>query len=331
MTIQITIIGLGQIGASIGLALKDHKELVRRVGHDRQAAVARQAEKMGAVDQVSLNLPASIRQADLVLLTEPVDELLETLKVIADELREGAVVMDTAPVKANLIAQAVRLLPPERHYISLLPAINPAYLLDPSAGPESARADLFKGGLIFIAEPANANPEAIKLAGDLTNLLGASPLFADAAEVDGLAAAAILLPALIAAAVVNATIPQPGWREARKLAGGDYARVSAPMQDLASPAGLAKALALNPENAVRLLDDATTALADLRQAIQRGDETTLQSLLEGAHDLREEWWKQRASADWQAEENPQPRQSSGDIFSRLAGLRRGSSGDSRKR
>lgn len=329
MTIQITIIGLGQIGASIGLALKAHKELVRRVGHDRQAAVARQAEKMGAVDQVSLNLPSSIRQADLVLLTEPVDQLLETLKIIASDLREGAVVMDTAPVKANLIVEATRILPPERHYISLLPAINPAYLLDPAAGPEAAHADLFKGGLILVAHPVNANPEAIKLAGDLTNLLGASPLFTDAAEADGLTAAAILLPQLAAAALVNATISQPGWREARKLAGAEYTRVSSLLQDPASPSGLAKALALNPENSLRLLDDLSASLDDLRQAIQRHDEDTLKVLLETAHDRREEWWKQRSSANWQAEENPQPRVPTNDFLGRLIGLRR--SGDERKR
>ncbi|HEX9013975.1 MAG TPA: prephenate dehydrogenase/arogenate dehydrogenase family protein, partial [Anaerolineaceae bacterium] len=153
MTIQMTIIGLRQVGASIGLALKDHADLVRRIGHDRDSAVARQAEKLGAVDKLAFNLPAAVREADVVLLTEPVDQLLETLKTIAPDLREGAVVMDTAPVKAGLIEQALNLLPPERHYLSLLPAANPVYLFEPAAGPESAHADLFKGGVILISEP----------------------------------------------------------------------------------------------------------------------------------------------------------------------------------
>jgi prephenate dehydrogenase len=322
MTIQITIIGLRQIGASIGLALKENKELVRRVGHDREAAVARQAEKLGAVDQISFNLAAAVRQADLVLLTEPVDQLLETLKLIGPDLREGAVVMDTAPVKAELIAEAVRLLPPERHYVSLLPSINPAYLLAPTDGPETAHADLFKGGLILIAHPYNTNPEAIKLAGDLTALLGASPLFADPAEADGLSAAAILLPQLISAALVGATASQPGWREARKLAGVDYARVSSPIQDSISSEALARAITLNPENAVRLLDDLLAELEKLRQAMRSGDEVVLQSILEEAHDLREEWWKQRSTSNWLADETPPSRPSSGDLLGRLIGLRR---------
>jgi prephenate dehydrogenase len=322
MTIQITIVGLRQIGASIGLALKENKELVRRVGHDREAAVARQAEKLGAVDQISFNLPSAIRQADLVLLTEPVDQALETLKLIGPDLRAGAVVMDTAPVKAGLIAEAARLLPPERHYLSLLPSINPAYLLAPTNGPETAHADLFKGGLILIAHPYNTNPEAIKLAGDLTGLLGATPLFSDPAEADGLSAAAILLPQLVSAALVGATARQPGWREARKLTGGDYARVSSPIQDSVSPAALAKALALNPANTARLLDDLIAELGDLRAALQGGDEAVLQSILSEAHDLREEWWKQRSSAHWLTEAAPTSRPGSGDFFGRLIGLRR---------
>lgn len=59
MTVQITIVGLGQIGASVGLALKEHTELVTRIGHDRRFDIAKQAEKLGAVDKIIPNLPKS--------------------------------------------------------------------------------------------------------------------------------------------------------------------------------------------------------------------------------------------------------------------------------
>ena len=72
MTVQITILGLGQIGTSIGLALNEHKDLVRRIGNDADNNIARQAEKMGsAIDQVIFNLPSAVRQADLVILAPP--------------------------------------------------------------------------------------------------------------------------------------------------------------------------------------------------------------------------------------------------------------------
>ena len=75
MAIQITIVGLGQIGASMGLALANRPELLRRVGHDRDLKTARQAEKLGALDRVEMNLPKAVRGADLVVLSLPVDQI----------------------------------------------------------------------------------------------------------------------------------------------------------------------------------------------------------------------------------------------------------------
>ena len=71
MTVQITIIGLGQVGASMGLALKAHNLDVRIVGHDKEIETAKEAHKLGAVDDVKYNLPASVREAKIVILAVP--------------------------------------------------------------------------------------------------------------------------------------------------------------------------------------------------------------------------------------------------------------------
>ncbi len=68
MSVQITIVGLGQIGSSIGLALKAHNVDVYRVGHDKDPQAAKESQKMGAVDNVKYNLPASVREAKIVIL-----------------------------------------------------------------------------------------------------------------------------------------------------------------------------------------------------------------------------------------------------------------------
>ncbi len=114
-------------------------------------------------------------------------------------------------------------------------------------GLEAARADLFQGGLMAIVTPATTNSAAIKLAADLTRLLGAMPLFADPLEVDGLMAATHLLPQLMAAALLNATVDQPGWREGRKFAGRAYAEATAPAVLPWDSHSLAAAALLNRE------------------------------------------------------------------------------------
>ena len=75
MTVQITVIGLGQVGTSIGLALEPQKERILRVGHDRKADIARQVEKMGAFDKIINNLHAAVEQADIVVLALHEDQI----------------------------------------------------------------------------------------------------------------------------------------------------------------------------------------------------------------------------------------------------------------
>jgi len=323
MTIQIAIIGLGQIGTSIGLALASQTELVRRIGHDKSYEIAKTAEKMGALDKVEINLPAAVRGADLVLLTLPMDQIRDTLALIAINVKDGAVVMDTSPIKEVVSSWAGELLPQGRHYIGLTPVLNPAYLHETGSGIETAHADLFQNGLMAIVTPPRASSEAIKLAADLTRLLGATPLFADPLEIDGLMAATHLLPQLMAAALLNATTDQPGWREGRKVAGRAYAEATASIDQSTEPKTLRTAVLLNRENVVRVMDGAIAALQAIRNDIHTQNDASLEERLTRARQSREQWWKQRQAADWTGNEAYPAMDNSGpDIFGRLLGLGR---------
>jgi prephenate dehydrogenase len=323
MAVQLTIVGLGQIGTSVGLALADQTELLYRVGHDLDVRIARQAEKMGALDKVSINLPSAIKDADMILLALPVDQIRETLEVIKYDLKEGSVVMDTGPVKQVVADWATELLPPGRYYIGLTPVINPIYLHEIDSGLTAAHPDLFRDGLIGIVSPPGVPSDAIKLAADLTRLLGALPLFADPLEMDGLVAATHLLPQLLAAGLLNATVEQPGWREGRKVAGRSYAEVSAPIMYPTEPKTLTTAAMLNRENVIRVLDSVVASINAMRKDLLEEDAQSLEERLIRARRGREEWLKQRIAADWSAEETTSidaPRAS--EMFGRMIGMGR---------
>ena len=324
MSIQITIVGLGQIGTSVGLGLANYPELIHRVGHDSDLEVARRAEKMGALDKVMVNLPAAVRDADLVLLSLPMDQIRDTMALIAPNLREGTVVMDTGPVKEVVAAWAGELLPNGCYYAGLTPVLNPAYLHATGSGVEAAQADLFRGGLVAIVAPPRTSSEAIKLAADLTRLLGATPLFADPVEMDGLMAATHLLPQLLAAALLNATVDQPGWREGRKVAGRAYAEATAPIVHLSEPKTLRTSVLLNRENILRLLDSTIAALQTLRNDINDENGEILEERLLRARQGREKWWRQRQAGDWMNAEAVASVDlpSSSDVFGRLLGFKR---------
>lgn len=298
MGIQITIIGLGQIGASIGMALAEKKDQLLRVGYDREKAVARKAKDLGALDRVEGKLRNAVADAGLVLLTIPMDQIRATMAEIAPYLKEGAVVMDTGPVKEVVAAWASELLPPNRHYVGLTPVLNPAHLHNIDAGIEAARADLFQKGLIAIIAPPQVHSDAIKLAADLTSLIGAMPFFVDTAEMDGLMAATHLLPQLLAADLINATVDQPGWQEASKVTGRSFAEVSAPLAYLSSPQSLASSAILNHDNILRVIDNAIAALQAMRSDIAAQNEKALAESLQRAQSGRAIWWQQRQIADW---------------------------------
>ena len=298
MSVQITIVGLGQIGSSIGLALKAHGVSVHRVGHDKDSQAAKEAQKIGAVDDVKYNLPASIREAKIVILALPLSAVRETLEIIAPDLQEGALILDTAPAKSTVAAWTKELLPPGRFYVGLTPAINPEYLHGTEFGVKAARADLFEHGLMVVNAPYGTPANVFNLAMELVHLMGAMPLLMDTLEADGIFSAMHVLPQLAAAALLDATVDKPGWQEARKLAGRPYASVTAGVAYHDDVDSLGETALENRENIVRLLNSYISALIRLRDEIDASDRSAVTARLEEALQGRIRWFDERIAAEW---------------------------------
>ncbi len=295
MPVQITIIGLGQIGASLGLALGAYPDKITRTGSDIQPGQMQLAKKKGAVDKTAFNLNAAVRNADLIVAAVPQDQLQDLVTAIAPELKEGAVLMDTCPVKVETAAWITAQLPEGRYYIGLTPILNPNYLLETNFGLEAARKDLFENGLFGIISPRGTNPKAVDLAADLAALVGAAPFFSDAHEIDGLMASTRILPQLLSVALLNATLDQPGWAEARKVAGRAFAEVTGPAAHLDDVEALAAAALANSANVTRTLDQAIQALQILRAQIDAGNTEALTRRIQHARVGVTAWWRQRQS------------------------------------
>jgi prephenate dehydrogenase len=297
MPVKITIIGLGQIGASIGLALAAHKDKVVTVGHDKDYGVEQRAKKMGVVDTTNHNLPGSVESADLVILALPVSEIRETFGYIAQDLRKDVVVMDTSPVKVEVAKWAKEILPETAHYVGVVPAIGPHSLDLKETGLDSAKADLFEKGAFLLSAPSGTPGEAVKLIADLVGLLGSSVILTDFVESDGLLATTHILPRLASVALINATMHQPAWVEMRKAAGRGYFAATSAFSDNTVD-GLAMLSAQNRENTIRALNALMNALLDLRDYLENEDTESLRKRLESAHNDRETWLNERFKADW---------------------------------
>jgi len=148
-------------------------------------------------------------------------------------------------------------------------------------------------------------------------------MFFDPVEIDSMMAATHILPQLVSAAMLNSTVDQPGWHEARKIAGRAYASVTSPSVQFIGPKSLSSSAMLNRENVLRVMDGMIATLQALRGDIEHQDPLSLQTRLERARDGRQLWWSQRQSANWEEEAAAAPQISTGsEMFGRLLGIRR---------
>jgi len=293
MQIKMTILGLGQIGTSIGMALKNHSDLFYLTGYDENPKVMRQASKLKVVDKTTSRLKKELETSDAVLMALPTDEMRPMMEEMVPLMKEGAVLLDTALSKEMVANWAAELLPEGCSYVGLTPVINPEYLVSTDSGIDGARIDLFHNGMIAISAPPRTDAKALKFAADLTRLLDTSVLFADILEVDSVMTATHTVPQLMAAALLNATVNQPNWRDAGKMAGRAYAEVSGPIEHLGLPGTLAANAMQNKDNVLRVLNSVIASIESLRDVVAEGDADLLTQRLERARESRNQWWRDR--------------------------------------
>jgi prephenate dehydrogenase len=215
--VQITIVGTGCIGTSIGLALHQATQPLLIVGHDKDSKNASLAQKMKAVDRTDWNLINACERADLVILALPLNAIEPTLKAISPYLKEGCVVTDTANLKQQVLVWADQLLPESVNFVGGDPLVTAAV-----AGPAEARADLFQGSLYCVMPSPKAHPDSVSLVSSLVALLGARPFYLDPAEHDGLTAGIAQVPQVVALALWRGLLANAAARDMRKMAGSSF-------------------------------------------------------------------------------------------------------------
>jgi prephenate dehydrogenase len=297
---KIAIIGLGQIGASIGLCIKRKTPSPKVFGSDKDASTARSAKALGAVNAIG-SLKSAVQDAEVVFLCLPLSQMRETLRQISPSLKDNAVVLDTAPLKRPTLGWVREFLPARRHYLGLVPAVSTPFLATPEMGIRGAHADLFNRTVMLITAPPGTPAEVEELGLNVARLLGAKPLLADITEADGLMTTAHVLPQLTAAALVEACVARPGWAEARKLAGRPFAGVTGGIGYYDDPASVEVAALANPPNVIHALDVLIAALKGLRDDIESGDQKDVGERLSQSYRARADWLDERGAAAWLSE------------------------------
>ena len=222
MSANVTIIGMGLIGTSIGMALKRSKSVsLKIVGHDREPTNSREAQKKGAIDAIEWNLPASVQDANMVIIATPISAMKDVMELASLRLRDDCVVTDTGSTKSQVLKWAEECLPRKVSFVGGHPMAGKE-----KSGPEAADGGLFQNAAYCVIPGASARPQAVHEVVAMTTLIGARPFFLDAKEHDSFVAAVSHLPLIVSSALVGATTRSPSWHEMARLAASGYRDVT---------------------------------------------------------------------------------------------------------
>ena len=291
---NLSIIGLGRLGASIGLAVRQSAVGLSVIGHDRNADLAQIALKMNVVEKVEVDVRDLASNADILVLAVPFVELEPLLTVIGDLVQPQTLVLDFSPLKGSGLKLANQFLQ-QGHYVGARPVLSADWLVDGPSEIEPASGDMFKNTIFCLMPSPKADPKAVETAVNFGKILGALPYFIDPMEYDGLLTGVQAAPGLLAAALFRSVSQSTGWRDMLRFADIPFAMSTQPLlggEDIVHEAMNNKIATL------RWLDAIMTELKTIRQLIYQEDSDILAATLSGLFEERAVWLSEREKNDW---------------------------------
>lgn len=280
---RIAIIGLGLIGGSIGLALKQANwRDAEIVGYVRRPEAGSAAIGMGAVDKVEPHLQEAVKDASLIILATPILVIKDILSQIASVLSPDSIVTDTASTKLQVMQWAKELLPPEISFIGGHPMAGKE-----SPGIEAATANLFHNCVYCLIPGPQAKPAAIQTVTDMVEKVGAVPLNINAQEHDSRVAGISHLPLLLSVALVLATTQNPSWEQMSQLAATGYQDIT--RLATGNPEVNTHICLSNQDAIIFWIDKFSNELQKIRRLVADGNNDDIERTLALATEARQQW------------------------------------------
>ncbi len=285
----VSVIGLGEIGASFAMALKEQGDSFHVIGADLLKSAEERAKEAAWVDEIIHNVYDATAEADLVILAVPADETKATLELIGHDLRDSAVVLDCCPTKTAAAGWARQFMSQPENYVGIWPGIAAKYMSEPQAGAGSAHADLFKGATMYICPDSKTSETTVNLASGLARMLEMECSFTDPAELDGILAADWHLPVMLGYSLVGCLAGRSGWADGKKACGKEFRSASAPLYNVIDREEAGTALMNNRENNIRMINEYIAELKKLRDLLQNRDSSGLCNYMTETGQSVEQW------------------------------------------
>jgi prephenate dehydrogenase len=218
----IAIVGVGLIGGSIGLALRQRKLAKNIVGIGRRQASLRTARQIGAADHTTIDLNKGVADAELVVVCSPVGQIIEHVRQAAQHCPERAILTDVGSVKQAIVEPLDAGLARGCRFLGGHPIAG-----SEKTGPANASSELFEGRVVILTPTKNTRAEDYDLIEEFWESLGSVVVKMTPDEHDQALALTSHLPH-IAAAVLAMTVPErlfrccgSGMLDTSRVAAGD--------------------------------------------------------------------------------------------------------------
>lgn len=285
---RIAIIGLGLMGGSLGLALKQ-RNLASVTGYARRKENREEAIAAGAVDAASDQVDIVVQGSDIVVFCLPVLLIPEMARACRGSVADGAVITDVGSTKGSLVSEMEGVFDDVgAEFVGSHPIAG-----SDESGFGAARADLYEGAEVVVTS-TTSNPDAVRRIQEMWAGLGSNVLVMSPDEHDRAIARTSHLPHLVAAMLVNRVhdgadeivkrLCGPGFRDTTRIAGG-----SADMwHDIVKS---------NSRWVGEELAEFQRILADVERMIAKGDFESLRAFLKASRELRQEYEHEDGAAE----------------------------------
>jgi len=286
---RITLVGVGLLGGSLGLALRRRRLAQSVVGFVRRAASVRECEDAGAVDLATQDLGLALKGAQVVVLGTPIGQMKRLMEQILPRLRRGTIVTDVGSVKGSVVHDLERLAAKVgAHFIGSHPMAGAE-----KTGVSAATPDLFVNAVCVVTPTSNSNKTALRKVDLLWRSVGARVVQLTPQAHDDLVSRSSHLPHVVAAELANFVLsPKRPGEQSILCANGfrDTTRIASGSPEMWRDIALA-----NRENLRRALAGFVADLEAFRRSLKSGDAAAISRFFNQAKQRRDHWARGVAS------------------------------------
>jgi prephenate dehydrogenase len=275
---KVTIIGVGLIGGSLGLAMKEKGFAKRVIGVGKSQASLDKAMELGLIDE-AMSLEEAVNESDFIYVAIPVDATVKVMQQVMDLITDKQIVADAGSTKFAL-CDVLKNHPMRRRFVASHPMWGTEY-----SGPEAAVSGAFEGRACVICEKEKSDPDAVEKTEDIYKAFGMHMVYMDAYHHDIHAAYVSHISHITSFALANTVLEKEREEDAIfELAGGGFE--STVRLAKSNPAMWAPIFMQNRENVLDVLNEHISQLRKFKSSLEKENLAYLTELMENANKIK---------------------------------------------